>query len=109
MSSDCRAPLMSQVPAPVRRVTKAVVVAVQGINLGAVDGMGNTPLMDAIRHGHTEVQAALRAAGGHPGQHTGRRQAVSGSRRERPGYPPGSCPADDVAAGPPQLLLWHQL
>eukprot|EP00891_Asterochloris_glomerata_P005864 jgi/Astpho2/5864/gw1.00080.23.1_t len=34
----------------------------QGINLGAVDGMGNTPLMDAIRHGHTEVQAALRAA-----------------------------------------------
>ena len=38
-------------------------MAVQGINLGAVDGMGNTPLMDAIRHGHTEVQAALRAAG----------------------------------------------
>ena len=54
---------MRQVPAPVDVATKAGFVAVQGINLGAVDGMGNTPLMDAIRHGHTEVQAALRAAG----------------------------------------------
>ena len=54
---------MRQDPAPVGLVTNAVVVAVQGINLGAADGMGNTPLMDAIRHGHTEVQAALRAAG----------------------------------------------
>ena len=33
-----------------------------------LDGSGNTPLMDAIRHGHKEVQAALRAAGGSLGQ-----------------------------------------
>ena len=35
----------------------------QGVNLNAVDGVGNTPLMDAIRHSHKEVQAALRLAG----------------------------------------------
>ena len=28
-----------------------------------MDGAGNTALMDAIRHSHKEVQAALRAAG----------------------------------------------
>lgn len=35
----------------------------QGVQLNAVDGVGNTPLMDAIRHSHKEVQAALRLAG----------------------------------------------
>lgn len=35
----------------------------QGVQLNAVDGVGNTPLMDAIRHNHKEVQAALRLAG----------------------------------------------
>ena len=39
------------------------VVWVQGVQLDAVDGAGNTALMDAIRHSHKEVQAALRAAG----------------------------------------------
>ena len=38
-------------------------VEVQGVQLNAVDGAGNTALMDAIRHSHKEVQAALRAAG----------------------------------------------
>lgn len=33
------------------------------MQLNAVDGAGNTALMDAIRHSHKEVQAALRAAG----------------------------------------------
>ncbi len=36
---------------------------VQGLQLNAVDGAGNTALLDAIRHSHKEVQAALRAAG----------------------------------------------
>jgi ankyrin repeat protein len=36
---------------------------VQGLQLNAVDGAGNTALLDAIRHSHREVQAALRAAG----------------------------------------------
>ena len=35
----------------------------QGVQLNAVDGAGNTALMDAIRHSHKEVQAALRTAG----------------------------------------------
>ena len=35
----------------------------QGVQLNAVDGAGNTALMDAIRHSHKEVQAALRSAG----------------------------------------------
>ena len=35
----------------------------QGVQLNAVDGAGNTALMDAIRHSHKEVQAALWAAG----------------------------------------------
>ncbi|KAL3159544.1 hypothetical protein ABBQ38_009960 [Trebouxia sp. C0009 RCD-2024] len=34
-----------------------------GVQLNAVDGAGNTALMDAIRHSHKEVQAALRSAG----------------------------------------------
>lgn len=38
-------------------------VWVQGVQLNAVDGAGNTALMDAIRHSHKEVQASLRAAG----------------------------------------------
>ena len=38
-------------------------VEVQGVQLNAVDGAGNTALMDAIRHSHKEVQASLRAAG----------------------------------------------
>ena len=38
-------------------------VVVQGVQLNAVDGAGNTALLDAIRHSHKEVQAALRAAG----------------------------------------------
>ena len=38
-------------------------MGVQGVQLNAVDGAGNTALMDAIRHSHMEVQAALRAAG----------------------------------------------
>ena len=38
-------------------------MCLQGVNLNAVDGVGNTPLMDAIRHSHKEVQAALRLAG----------------------------------------------
>ena len=33
------------------------------MQLNAVDGAGNTALLDAIRHSHKEVQAALRAAG----------------------------------------------
>ena len=33
------------------------------MQLNAVDGAGNTALMDAIRHNHKEVQAALRGAG----------------------------------------------
>ena len=36
------------------------------MQLNAVDGAGNTALMDAIRHSHKEVQAALRAAGANP-------------------------------------------
>lgn len=39
------------------------VAHLQGVQLNAVDGVGNTPLMDAIRHSHKEVQAALRLAG----------------------------------------------
>ena len=35
----------------------------QGVQLNAVDGAGNTALMDAIRHSHKEVQASLRSAG----------------------------------------------
>ena len=35
----------------------------QRVQLNAVDGAGNTALMDAIRHSHKEVQAALRTAG----------------------------------------------
>ena len=38
-------------------------LVLQGVQLNAVDGAGNTALMDAIRHSHKEVQAALRAAG----------------------------------------------
>lgn len=40
-----------------------MVGGMQGVQLNAVDGAGNTALMDAIRHSHKEVQAALRTAG----------------------------------------------
>ena len=63
MSCACRASYIDRYQHLSSVPPRQMLVAVQGINLSAVDGMGNTPLMDAIRHGHTEVQAALRAAG----------------------------------------------
>ncbi|KAK9811376.1 hypothetical protein WJX72_002779 [[Myrmecia] bisecta] len=38
-----------------------------GIKLNPLDGNGNTPLMDAIRHNQLALQVALLAAGGHLG------------------------------------------
>lgn len=73
----------------------------QGVDINPEDNMGDTPLMDAIRQGHMEVQDVLRQHGGHVGSDNVAYRVCEAAAENR-------LPALQVRPGPLQYEIHHQ-